>query len=161
MLLAGNASAANLFLRLHCSDPQFLPSQWQLGGQKTGSLRLLGIALICPGNGRQMSGSKRKPEQAKRWPCWPSIEFQSSYPLLSSAKIKCSQPYWAKLGQAASLLGKEAVSRRGMPAGQYPGRAAPASVPQAVRWGEGCGEQREEGEKKMNPCHPRPQKHLL
>ena len=48
-----------------------------------------------------------------------------------------------------------------MAAWQYLGRATPASVLRAVLWGEGWGEQREKGEKKMNLCHPRPQKHLL
>lgn len=41
---------------------------------------LPGIALICSGNGHQMSEYERKLDRAKRLPFWPSIEFQSSCP---------------------------------------------------------------------------------
>ena len=107
-----------------------------------------------------MSGSKRKPEQAKdsHSDLLLNSRALTLFCLLRKSNIhKHTEPSWARRPPSWG----SSHSRREMAAWQYPGRATPASVLQAVLWGEGWGKQREKGEKKMNPCHPRPQKHHL
>lgn len=94
-----------------------------------------------------MSGSKRKPQQAKDGSSDLLLNSRALtlFCLLRKSNIhKHTEPRWARQPPSwgSSHSGRE------MAAWQYLGRATPASVLRAVLWGEGWGEQREKGEKK-------------
>lgn len=96
-----------------------------------------------------MSEYKRKLDRAERLPLWPSIEFQSSCPFLSSVKSKYSQTDWTKWDKQSPSRGS-CHSKRNMAAWRCPGRAPSATVLQVIlfflgggRWGG--REKRKEG----------------
>lgn len=100
-----------------------------------------------------MSEYKRKLDRAERLPLWPSIEFQSSCPFLSSVKSKYSQTDWTKWDKQSPSRGS-CHSKRNMAAWRCPGRAPSATVLQVILFGGGGGEEAEKRERREEPITP-------